>query len=291
MKHSKHFFAALLALGLLTACGQGAVSGIHSLPLALAEGAATSGAATAVAAPDTSVTEISLSDDSISSTDPSVDVVGSVATITAAGTYRLSGTLTDGEVVVNAGEADLVTMQLDGVDITNRLGPAISVRGAEKVVIELAMNTANHLADGAYPTSGTSSNHAVLSSVADLKIVGDGGLTIRANSADGIFSLSGIAITGGTIDVIAEVDGVTALDYIVLGAPDLSIIAADDGLHVIRADDPKLGYISIAGGRYTIDTGGDAIKAGTDLLIYAGEFEVTNTGANGSTGSSGGRLP
>ncbi len=291
MKHSKHLIAALLALGLLTACGQGAVSGIHSLPLALVEGAATSGAATAVAATDTSVTEISLSDDSISSTDPSVDVVGSVATITAAGTYRLSGTLTDGEVVVNAGEADLVTMQLDGVDITNRLGPAISVRGAEKVVVDLVTNSVNHLADGMYPSSGRGSSDAVLFSVTDLKIVGDGGLTIRANSGDGILSLAGLAITEGKIDVRAQADGVTAVDYMVLGAPDLSIKASDDGLRAIRMGDPGLGYISIAGGSYTIDSGGDAIKAGTDLFIYAGEFEVTNGGASVGTGSSGRALP
>lgn len=43
---------------------------------------------------------------------------GSVLTISAAGTYILSGTLTAGQVVVDAGKEDTVRLILNGVSIT-----------------------------------------------------------------------------------------------------------------------------------------------------------------------------
>lgn len=284
MRHAKQVLAAVLALGLLTACGGGTVSNLSLASLGLA------GDGLAARAPTTTfgsqVGEISLADTSIRSDDPAVMISSSDVTITAGGSYRLSGTLSDGVIAVDAGNGDTVTLLFDGVDITNLRGPALKIESAESVVIELAPDTSNHLVDGVGSLAD-----AVVSSAADLKINGDGGLTIRANSGDGISAGAGLAITGGTIGVMAHEDGVVARDYLVLGAPDLTINADGTGMMTTRADDPELGYISIAGGRYTIDVAGDAIVAGTGLYIYAGEFEFTTIGASVAASPSGVDLP
>ena len=59
-------------------------------------------------------------------------VADQVVTITAAGTYVVSGTLTDGQLVVNVGKEDKVHLILDGVDITNTSGPAIDIEQGGK---------------------------------------------------------------------------------------------------------------------------------------------------------------
>ena len=48
------------------------------------------------------------------STSDAVKVDGGTVTISAAGTYRLSGSLSDGQVVIAAGEEDVVRIILDG---------------------------------------------------------------------------------------------------------------------------------------------------------------------------------
>ncbi|MGA8041097.1 MAG: carbohydrate-binding domain-containing protein, partial [Acidimicrobiia bacterium] len=183
-----------------------------------------------------------------------------------------------------------VNLLLAGVDVTNLDGPAFEVVSAESVVIDLENDTSNHLAEGTR-RSGAQAVSAVVSSASDLKINGEGDLTIRANTGDGVWVEAGLAITGGTIDVMAQGDGIGAVDYIVLGAPDLTIISDGAGMTSTMTVDPDLGYISIAGGSYTIDAVGDAIAAGSDLYIYAGEFEVTGGGANVSADSSRVSLP
>ena len=66
-----------------------------------------------------------------------MSVDGSTITITAGGTYVVSGALTDGEIVVAADGAD-VHLVLNGASITNADGPAIDVRDAGSAVLVLA---------------------------------------------------------------------------------------------------------------------------------------------------------
>ena len=70
-------------------------------------------------------------------------------TITAAGTYVISGTLTAGSITVAAGEEDKVQLVLSGVDLTNPDGPALYIKSADKVFLTLADGTENTLSDGA----------------------------------------------------------------------------------------------------------------------------------------------
>ena len=57
-------------------------------------------------------------------------------------------TISDGQIVVEAGEADKVQLVLNGVSITNSDGPAIEIRSADKVFLTLAEGSENMLSDG-----------------------------------------------------------------------------------------------------------------------------------------------
>lgn len=105
MKKSTRYSAALallVALGLLGGCNQSSSDASAS-----SQEDALSGQQTAASAMDTSA----LFSDR--------DLEGSTITITAEGVYLLSGTLTDGQIVVNAGETDKVQLVLKGADITS----------------------------------------------------------------------------------------------------------------------------------------------------------------------------
>ena len=81
---------------------------------------------------------IQLSGDSAACGSDAVTIEGSRVTIGAEGVYVLSGTLTDGQIVVNAGESDKVQLVLAGADITSSTSAAIYALEGDKVFVTLA---------------------------------------------------------------------------------------------------------------------------------------------------------
>ena len=73
---------------------------------------------------------------------------GSTVTITANGTYNISGTLNNGQILVNAPDDATVILLLNGVNITNSNSAPIYAMNADKVVITLADGTENAVTDG-----------------------------------------------------------------------------------------------------------------------------------------------
>jgi hypothetical protein len=69
------------------------------------------------------------------------------ATVTEPGTYRVSGTLSDGQLIVESEDDGVVRRVLDGVDITSSTGAAVAVLEADKTVVWLAEDAANVLED------------------------------------------------------------------------------------------------------------------------------------------------
>ena len=74
---------------------------------------------------------------------------GSAVTIADEGVYVLSGTLSDGRVIVNAGEDDKVQIVLAGADIHCETYAALYVEEADKVFLTLEDGTQNRLSCGA----------------------------------------------------------------------------------------------------------------------------------------------
>src|SRR5699024_1350637 len=74
---------------------------------------------------ESEIQEISLSDDGSTSDSAGVDIDGSTVTITAGGVYRISGTLSDGQLAIAAPDDETVTVILAGAEITNSAGTAV----------------------------------------------------------------------------------------------------------------------------------------------------------------------
>jgi hypothetical protein len=233
---------------------------------------------------------VRLEGDSITFEGNGVTVDGSIVTITAAGTYSISGTLNDGQIIVDTEDEETVYLVLDGADITYSTSAPLFVSNAEKTVITLADGSENFVTDGAsYVFEDTESDepNATVFSKDDLTINGTGSLIVNANYNNGIASKDDLKITGGTITVNAVNDGIKGRDSIAVLDGIITVNAGGDGLQSNNDGDPEQGYVSIEGGTLSITAGLDGIQAETSLSVSGGEITII-TGGGSVVSSSGG---
>jgi hypothetical protein len=224
---------------------------------------------------------IVLNGDAITADGAGVAVEGSVATITAAGIYAISGVLTDGQIVVDSADAGAVQLLLNGVDLRSSSSAPINIRNAEEIVIVLAANTMNAVTDGAtylFTDAEQDEPNAAIFSKSNLTITGDGALTVQGNYNDGIASKDGLIIAGGVITVNAIDDGIRGKDYLVVKAGELTVNAGGDGLKSDNEEDAAKGYILVESGIIRVTSGGDALTAQSDVLVAGGEFILVTGG-------------
>ena len=225
---------------------------------------------------------ITLNESSISCASDLVTISESTATITGAGNYVLTGSLSNGQIVVNVDGGETIRLILKEADIHCESGAPIFIQDGKKVIIWLAEGTENDLSDGSnYVFEGDEDEpNATLFSKSDLSIAGTGMLTIDASYADAIASKDGLVIASGKIGITAADDGIRGKDYTVIRGGIFTIEAAGDGITSTNEDDPVRGYVSVENGTFTIVAGGDGIQAVTDVMITAGEFDITAGGGS-----------
>ncbi len=240
---------------------------------------------------DSDATTIQLNGDAIAFTGSGVAVDGSRATITAGGTYRISGVLDNGQIIVNTGDKEKVTLILDGATLTCADNAPIYVVQADKVVITLADGSTNVVSDGAtYNAEAVAADEpdAAIFSKADLTLNGGGALVVNATYNHGIVSKDDLKITGGTITVNAVNDGVKGRDSVAVKDGALTINAGGDGLQANNDEDAEKGVIAIEGGVLVITAGQDAVQAETQLQVSGGELTLTTGGGSANAPQRGG---
>lgn len=255
MKNIKKIGAVMLSTGIL----------LSAMPLfpVCAEDAATAEAMTAT---------ITLSETSATATGSNVKIEGTKITISASGSYEFTGKLNDGQIVVNVEDTTLdketVKLFFNNVDITGLTAAPVYVVNAKNTSINLMDGTVNTLTDGEkYGTDTT----AVIYAKDDLTIKsggteGTGKLKIVANYQQGIHCSNDLKITGGDIDVKAELaDGVRGKESVEIKGGMLDINAGGDGVKSTK------GYVLISGGDTEIKAGNDAVQ---------GEANVTDSKTN-----------
>lgn len=232
---------------------------------------------------DTSiVVQITLNGTSISVVPSVADVSGSKVTIKSAGTYNITGSLTDGQIIVETEDEENVNLIFDGIDIKSSSSAPVFVKNAKKVVICLKEDTKNYLSDGA-SYSTTDEPNAALFSNAFLTFFGGGSLNVTGNYNDGISTDDGMIIKSGTISVTSADDGIRGKDYLVIRHGNIIINAKGDGLTSDNEGDASLGYITIDSAIVNITSSGDGISAQSNLIIGDGSFTITTGGGAATT--------
>ena len=196
-------------------------------------------------------TSIHLDTGSIAVSGSGVSVDGTTATITRAGTFIVQGTLSEGQVKIDALATEKVKLILDGVDITTTDDAPIFVKNAGKAILYLQPDTVNTLTDGT-----ASTRDGAIHCKTKLSIFGPGKLKVTGHVDDGINAQGGIIIEDGVYDVRSLESGIKS---------DINVI--------------------VNGGTYTIDAGNDGIHGEESLTVNGGDITVTRSveGLEGAT--------
>ena len=193
--------------------------------------------------------------------------------ITKGGNYTLSGSITNGSVVVDTNSD--VRLILDNVRIKSNDGPAILVNDANNIIIELKDGSKNYISD-----SDTYSNidyNGCIHSKSDLIFQGNGSLEVIGNYKDGVVSKDDLKFISGTYSIKSVDDGIVGKDSIYIVDGNFSIDCGSDGLKSSNVDDITKGFINIDGGVFDIKSGHDGIQAETKLVINNGNFNITTS--------------
>lgn len=251
-------------------------------------------------------TAIQLSDDGSSCDSQSVSIEGQTVTITEEGTYLLSGSLSDGSVVIYTDENMKVRLILNGVSINSSSSAAIYVKSADKVFITLAPDTENVLSNGCtYETVDDNNIDSAIFSKSDLTLNGSGSLKVTAKEGHGVVSKDDLVITGGTYNIEAASQGLSGKDSIRILDGDFTVTAGKDALHAENEDDKEKGFVYIAGGTFALAFSGDGISASGDMTLLDGTYTITAgggsengedhqeevPGGSGGPGEPGGMMP
>lgn len=220
--------------------------------------------------------KITLADDESTTSGSGVRISGNQITITAEGTYVISGTLSDGQLCVDADKKDDVQLVFGGVDITNSNSAPVFIKQGDKIVITLAPGSENVLTDGSEYVfeEGSDEPSAALFSKDDLTINGQGKLTVIGNYKDGIRTNDDLKIVSGTIEVTAVGDAVFGKDSVAIKDGDITIDSGNDGIKANNDTDKDKGYVVIEGGNVRISAGDDGVHAERSLKISDGTIIV-----------------
>lgn len=219
-------------------------------------------------------TRISLSDDGCAVDGAGAVADGSTVTITAGGTYVLTGQISAGQVVVNA-DGEKVQLVLDGASVTSTNSAAILVRAAKKVWLTLADGTQNKLAtSGSFAEDDEYSIDGAVWCKSDLTINGTGALKVSSAEGHGVVCKDELALVSGDVEVEAARHAVQAQDAACVVAGTWSLTAGTDGIHCGDDDDAEKGSVLIVGGTVSIDAASDGVDAANVLEVDGGEVTV-----------------
>lgn len=242
-----------------------------------------------------------------SDTSDGVTQSGSVYTITKAGEYTVTGLLSEGQLIVDAGDEDEVTIVLNGTSITCSSGSPIYVKNASKVEIKSEENSFNEVIDNrteATEDSSDDAGNAAIYATCDLKLVGKGALVVTGNYNNGIQSKDDLSIKNVIVKVTAvnnAVKGNNAVD--IESGNIIAISAKGDGIKTSNSNisnkGNQKGIVTITGGNidvyaacdgidaaYVVDISGDGhLNIYTDTYSEYSE-EVTSSGSSSGTSTS-----
>jgi len=227
---------------------------------------------------------ISTSDGTFSSSD-------NIYTITAAGTYTLTGSL-DGQILVEAGEDDEVIIELAGVTISYDKDSPIKILTAGDAEISAKSGTENVINDtrSTKTTDSDDQGEGAIYAKCDLKIKGTGTLVVNASYNNGIHTTKDLTIQKLSLKVTAYSTALKGNDSITVKSGTVVAISTNgDAVKTQNTDANNSGEtrgdIVLCGGSITVYAAGDGFQAAHDfemsqddegntptVVIYTGSY-------------------
>ena len=185
-------------------------------------------------------TEIQLSDAGVE-VGAGVEVDDTAITIRENGTYRLTGTMTEGNIVVEADDVELVW---DGAQLASSTQAPLTAHGGLRLTLPEGANGA--ISDLRRREGG---EDAAIVAGGAVTVGGEGALSVTAQVGHGLRAAA-LYIEGGT----------------------LSVLSSGDGAHLEAGGDEACFVLS--GGQLVADAGGCGVYAGGDAEVTGGDLRV-----------------
>lgn len=204
-------------------------------------------------------------------------------------TYVLSGTSTNGSFWMDGSYK--MTLELDGVTLTNPDSAAINIRDGKRISVMLVDGTTNTLVDGA-----DGSQKGCFAIKGHTEFTGGGTLNITGNTKNAFWGKEYVEFKKkltGTINILGAVgDGFNINQYVKVNGGTINISGVgDDGFQLslatdddgnVETDTDNTGIFTMNGGTITITTtasGAKGIKADVDYVMAGGTLTVNQTGS------------
>ncbi|MBQ9277673.1 MAG: carbohydrate-binding domain-containing protein, partial [Lachnospiraceae bacterium] len=225
-----------------------------------------------------------------SATGEGYSIEGTTLTINASGTYEITGSCSEGQVVVKKGVTD-VTLVLNGLTLRCSSSAPIVIKKESSVTIDV--EGTNTLTDAENPDDENSTDADVadafegaaikVKSNSSLVITGSGTLNVDGSTCkNGIkgASLSSITVKGSvTINGNAANNVLASDNQVTINGGILNLTSiGGDGIKAEPDDDDtdSAGNITITGGSINITAADDGIQAAGDLDISGGYITVNS---------------
>ncbi|MFA6342769.1 MAG: carbohydrate-binding domain-containing protein, partial [Fibrobacteraceae bacterium] len=211
-----------------------------------------------------------------------------IVTINCSGSYSVSGTTSNGQIIVETASTDTgnVYLYLKGITMTNTSDAPIYVKNAEKTFLVMESGTTNTFTDASTRASGTDTAGACIYSKDDLTLKGTGTLKVYGKYNNGIHTTNDLRVRETPTIIVEAVNnalkGKEMVD-IENGTFNLTTTSGD-GIKVDSTDDTSKDSIYITAGTFTIKAGADGIQAYNSVRILGGTFTITTgTGVANTT--------
>ncbi len=218
----------------------------------------------------------STGDFSITTSDGKYENDGSVYTITSAGTYTIAGSLSEGSVVISAGENDDVTVVLNGVSLSSTADSPLMAVSAGDVKIEAADGTYNVINDGRTGspevTEGDENIDAAIYASCDLKLAGHGTVIVTSSYDNGVKSKDDLKIKSLSLKVTAPGNALKGNDSVTVESGSIILISTgSDGVKTsntgVSSKGKQQGTVSLLGGQIDVYSKCDGISAAYNAEI------------------------
>lgn len=243
------------------------------------------------ATPDEPVVENS-GEFSLTTSDGTFEQVGSLYTITAGGTYKVSGVLEDGQIFVNAGDEDEVVLELSGATISCSSDSPIKAMNAGKLEISAKKNTSNAIYDNrsAKSVDDDSQGAGAVYAKCDLKLKGTGTLVVKGNYNNGLHTTKDLTIQKETLYVYGYNNGIKGNDSVTIVSGAVTAVAhTGNGIKSENTDvsskGKQRGSINLNGGSILVDSLCDAVEAAYDVVINETNDDSVSTSITLKTGA------
>jgi len=230
-----------------------------------------------------------------------VTVSKNVVTISSDGSYVLSGTLTDGYIVIK--KNTFVHLYLNEVTISTSTGSPFVFKKDEShtdpSVVTLVKGSVNTITDANLETytsgdendDGTFANNAAFYAKRAVTFNGEGSLTVKSYYHAGIRTKGNLSILDGTFTINAYDNGIKGDTNLFLLGGDLNVTSlAGDGIKTDEPDTTDTYSATLYNAKFkdvnlTIDAKYDAIQVYNMVFFDGGTYNLTNYGkvANRST--------